>query len=211
MKKKQKIPDSTLENIVAKIKSHTVYNMALLFDRCHEYDPHEFDVVNTNENDSSTELSQNSGLTEQKETENRMIKFHNIKKGISDLNKNMKQIAEDLIKNELSVIKSFGVSHEDYFNSLLIALQTNKKIQQDLKFLTEFKQNFENDNLMYINFGQTISEKFLKIVSNIYYLNLREVSRSLKFNYYDKGVQFEADAVNKIVFGLYEKNLKRIR
>lgn len=226
LKKSQKIPDKTLESMMQKLKSHIIYNMAIIYDRIHEYDPNEFKskksqgLINDdslNDNDNSTQLdnsqtsSQNNTQIEDKDS--RMIKFQTtLKKNFAELNKNPTKVAEDLIKIELSVIRSFGVSNEDYFNSLAIALQTNKKIQNDLKFLAKYKIEFENDRLMPINFGKVIKTNFLKIVSNIYYLNLREVSRTIKFNYFDKGVIFnDTNECNKIIYKLYETNLKRIR
>jgi len=230
LKKSQKIPDSVLEKIIQKIKSHIIYNMAIIFDRTHIYDENEFSKKNddslVHDNDSSTEMSQTSmhiNTEESKENkenkeskeskESRIIKFQStLKKNFQDINKDPKKIAEDLIKIELQVIRSFGVSNEDYFNSLMIAIQTNKKIQKDLQFLAKYKQHFENDELMSINFGKIIKDNFLKIVSNIYYLNLREVSRLLKFEYFDKGVKFNNESeTNKTIYHLYEKNLKKTR
>jgi len=215
LKKSQKIPDSTLEKIIQKLKSHIIYNMAILYDKAHEYDPNEFQKKNDNNllNDNdSTQISNNSSIVNSEEREGRIQKFNNIKKNFSDINKDPKQIAEDLIKIELSVIKSFSVSNEDYFHSLQIALQTNKNIQNDLNFLSKYKNHFENNKLMPLNFGKVIKENFLKIVSNIYYLNLREVARQLKFNYFDANIKFNNEnECTKVIFHLYEKNLKKIR
>ncbi len=205
LKESQTVPDEILEKIVEKIKSHIVYNMAVVYDKHHEYDQNNFKDENESTSDGSTTHAAD-------EKEGRITKFQSIKKNFSEIKKNPKKVVEDLINIELQVIKSFNIPEEEYFASLFSALHTNKKLQSEIKFLTEFKSHFENDELMPINFGRPIREKFLKIVSNIYWLNLRDVSRALKKNYFDMGHKFANDGeCNKVVFSLYEKYLKTTR
>jgi hypothetical protein len=180
--------------------------MAIFYDQCHIYEPEDA------EHDTSADLSQNSErLNKITPTPQNQTQKFNPNKLFEEFKPTPKKIAEDLIKLELNIIKSFKVTAEDYFNSLMISLPTNKNLQKELKFISDFKNYFENDELMPINFGQIIPQIYLKIVSNIFFLNLREVSRHLKFNIYDKQISLSQNEIKDLICKVYENNLKRIR
>jgi len=74
---------------------------------------------------------------------------------------------------------------------------------------------------MPIEFGDVIEKNYLKIVTNIYFLNLRKVAKQIKSEFFDTFDKVEKNngakstlspaMINKEIFSLYEKNLKQTR
>ena len=65
---------------------------------------------------------------------------------------------------------------------------------------------------MNFDFGEEIRRNYLKIVTHIYYLNIRRVQKSFRQDYIDKGYVFrENNELNEIMNKLYSKHLKESR
>ncbi len=62
------------------------------------------------------------------------------------------------------------------------------------------------------DFGDDIRKNYLKVVTNIYYLNIRRVQKSFKEDYIDKGFVFKENRhINQVMNELYSKHLKETR
>ena len=65
---------------------------------------------------------------------------------------------------------------------------------------------------MPFDFGQNVSKNYLKIVTNIYYLNMRRVQKSFRNEYIDLNYTFRDDKhIYEIINSLYSKHLKESR
>jgi len=92
-----------------------------------------------------------------------------------------------------------------YFNSI-------REIKRDLTFLETVKKNYDKGLDTKIEYGDIIVDNYLKIISNIYYLNLRKVQKKVKADFIDRGFKFDklSDAT-KVLNELYRVNLKPTR
>ncbi len=62
------------------------------------------------------------------------------------------------------------------------------------------------------DFGDDIRKNYLKVVTNIYYLNIRRVQISFREDYTDKGFVFRENRhINQVMNELYSKHLKETR
>jgi hypothetical protein len=82
-----------------------------------------------------------------------------------------------------------------------------KKIQLTEKLLADFMR----DDKMEITIPEELSKNFLKIITNIFYLNLQKVTREIKLDIFDKNENTSEDALKNIISVCYEKNLKATR
>jgi hypothetical protein len=88
----------------------------------------------------------------------------------------------------------------------------NRKIKKNIEILAKFKKSFDNGQLMNIDFGESINRNYLKIISNIYYLNLRKVQKKFKNEYGDKNYKFQdASEPGKVFNDIYKSFLKETR
>jgi hypothetical protein len=78
--------------------------------------------------------------------------------------------------------------------------------------LGDFKKYFDRDQLMKINFGEAITKNYLKIISNIYYLNMRKTQKKFKNEFLDQGYDFKDAKESLTAFnGIYKSFLKETR
>ena len=86
-------------------------------------------------------------------------------------------------------------------------------MKKQIEFLINFKQTLEEKyKLMEIDFGDKFSTNYLKLVSNIYYLNLKKVQEVFKENYIKKHFFFKDDKhLSEVLNELHEKMLKETR
>jgi hypothetical protein len=78
--------------------------------------------------------------------------------------------------------------------------------------MADFKKHFDNDELMKIDFGEAINKNYLKIISNIYYLNLRKTQKKFKDEFVDKGYDFkDANETANAFNDIYKTFLKDTR
>ena len=87
-----------------------------------------------------------------------------------------------------------------------------REIKKHIKFLSSFKNKVEKDELLDFDFGEDIRKNYLKVVTNIYYLNIRRVQKSFREEYIDKGFCFKDEKhIHEIMNSLYSKHLKESR
>jgi len=81
-----------------------------------------------------------------------------------------------------------------------------------LVFLENVKKNFDKGIDYSIDYSDVIRKNYLKIISNIYYLNLRKVQKKVKSDFIDRGFKFDkmGDAT-KVLNELYRVFLKSTR
>jgi hypothetical protein len=78
--------------------------------------------------------------------------------------------------------------------------------------LADFKKYFDRDQLLKINFGEAITKNYLKIISNIYYINLRKTQKKFKDEFSDQGYEFKDSKESLAAFnGIYKSFLKETR
>lgn len=85
-------------------------------------------------------------------------------------------------------------------------------MKKDIEFIYQFKKKFDRNELLKVNFGGSINKNYLKIISHIYYFNLRKVQKKFKDDYVDKGYDFQDPReINKIFNEIYKFFLKDTR
>jgi len=78
--------------------------------------------------------------------------------------------------------------------------------------MADFKKYFDRDQLLKINFGEPISKNYLKIITNIYYINMRKSQKKFKDEFLDQGYDFKDAKESLTVFnGIYKSFLKETR
>jgi hypothetical protein len=84
-----------------------------------------------------------------------------------------------------------------------------RKIKEALQLIQEFKTNLNENKAININFGSVITDNYFKIISNIYYLNLRKAQKKFKSYYVDEGHNVRNNST--IFNNFYKEFLKETR
>ena len=81
-----------------------------------------------------------------------------------------------------------------------------------MDYITRFKECCENGELMEMKFEDNLKNNYLKVISNIFYLNIGKVQLNFQRNYIDKKHEFldDQDAYKKIQ-EIYNLSLKETR
>ena len=111
--------------------------------------------------------------------------------------------------NEKSIIESFDYTVNEYKTSLKMYSSSNPKVKAFINILNLFIQGMNNNQIFPIKYNKKISENYLKIISNIYFLNLSKVQKSFKNEYLDTGklIQNPREIIDK----LYKATLNESR
>jgi hypothetical protein len=132
---------------------------------------------------------------------------------------NFKELRRDktLVDSEIKKLKSIkymknsNFTVEDYFNALNVN-KNNESLKKDSKLIADFKDGLDNDKLVLFNFPESLKKNYLKIISNIYYLNLRKTQKKFKDDYVDKGFDIKDASTSGNVFSMnYKQFLKETR
>ncbi len=95
---------------------------------------------------------------------------------------------------------------------LCIFLFVIRDITKHIEFLVNFRRNIEQNQLMEIDFGELFLKNYLKIISNIYFINLKKVQESFKLNYVHRKFFFKNYChLNDVLIKLYSDFLKETR
>lgn len=105
--------------------------------------------------------------------ESELFEYHSITNKIHD----SYQILTHLCNLEKEIIKSFKFTVTDYKKYLQKYMSTNKKIKSYVNILNLYMQSLDNKQLFSVDFSDSLSSNYLKIVSNIYHLNLTRTLR----------------------------------
>ena len=172
--------------------------------------------------------SQNKILNQKKE-QNSEIKediqvplLPQISNNINKLNEEEKNRIEENFDNEVlfvllqienEKIKSLEITNEEFQEYLLEYKDEDAEISKNFNLIQKVLKSFKQRKLPTINFGFIIPEKYLNIISNIFYFNLKKAT----FLYYNKintienknNLSFKEK--NEIFNNIYTSNLKNTR
>lgn len=170
--------------------------------------------------------SQNKILNQKKEKEdnnvlNAIIKEQNNNK-INMLNKTEESFDNEilyvLLQIENEKINSLGITNEEFQEYLLEYKDEDNEITKYFNLIQKVMNSFKQRKLPTINFGFIIPNKYLQIISNILYFNLKQsylifinkinsMKNSEDFNSFNFGYKER----NEIFNNIYSKNLKEVR
>ena len=170
--------------------------------------------------------SQNKILNQKKEKEdnnvlNAIIKEQNNNK-INILNKTEESFDNEilyvLLQIENEKINSLGITNEEFQEYLLEYKDEDNEITKYFNLIQKVMNSFKQRKLPTINFGFIIPNKYLQIISNILYFNLKQsylifinkinsMKNSEDFNSFNFGYKEK----NEIFNNIYSKNLKEVR
>jgi hypothetical protein len=87
-----------------------------------------------------------------------------------------------------------------------------RDITKHIEFLVNFRRDIEQNKLMEIDFGELFIKNYVKIISNIYLINLKKVQESFKLNYVNRKFFFKNYChLNDVLIKLYSYYLKETR
>ena len=170
--------------------------------------------------------SQNKIINQKKEKEdnnvlNAIIKEQNNNK-INMLHKTEESFDNEilyvLLQIENEKINSLGITNEEFQEYLLEYKDEDNEINKYFNLIQKVMNSFKQRKLPTINFGFIIPNKYLQIISNIYYFNLKQsylifinkinsMKNSEDFNSFNLGYKEK----NEIFNNIYSKNLKEVR
>ena len=170
--------------------------------------------------------SQNKILNQKKEKEdnnvlNAIIKEQNNNK-INMLNKTEESFDNEilyvLLQIENEKINSLGITNEEFQEYLLEYKDEDNEITKYFNLIQKVMNSFKQRKLPTINFGFIIPNKYLQIISNMLYFNLKQsylifinkinsMKNSEDFNSFNFGYKEK----NEIFNNIYSKNLKEVR
>lgn len=147
--------------------------------------------------------------------ETELFEYHPITNKIHD----SYQILTHLCNLEKEIIKSFKFTVTDYKKHLQKYMSTNKKIKSYINILNLYMQSLDNKQLFSIDFSDNLSSNYLKIVSNIYHLNItRTLRRYIKNEKIDDliekakhGNQSARSSLTMIFNEIYKEELDKTR
>ena len=119
-----------------------------------------------------------------------------------------------LLQIENEKIKSLEITNEEFQEYLLEYKDEDIEITKNFNLIQKVLNSFKQRKLPVINFGFILPEKYLQIISNIFYFNLKKTNTI----YYDKlnimnnnenNLSFKEK--NEIYNNIYNNNLKQTR
>ena len=145
-----------------------------------------------------------------------------ISNNINKLNEEEKNRIEENFDNEVlyvllqienEKIKSLEISNEEFQEYLLEQKDEDDEITKYFNLIQKVLKSFKQRKLPTINFGFIIPEKYLNIISNIYYFNLKKTILLYynKINSMENKNNLSFKEKNEIFNNIYTSNLKDIR
>ena len=169
--------------------------------------------------------SQNKILNQKKEKEEKNF-LNNLMKDQNNNNINTYNKIEESFDNEIlfvllqienEKIKSLGITNEEFQEYILEYKDDDIEITKNFNLIQKVLNSFKQRKLPVINFGFIIPDKYLQIISNIYYFNLKQSYlvyynkiNNLKNN---EEISFNLGykEKNEIFSNIYNTNLKETR
>ena len=140
--------------------------------------------------------------------------------GINDVEE-MKRLEENvdnevlfvLLQIENEKIKTLEISNEEFQEYLLEYKDEDIEITKNFNLIQKVLNSFKQRKLPIINFGFIIPEKYLQIISNIYYFNLKKsiIIYYNKINLLSNENNLSFKEKNEIYNNIYSSNLKSTR
>ena len=145
-----------------------------------------------------------------------------ISNNISKINAEEKNKQEEIFDNEVLVvllqienekIKSLEISNEEFQEYLVEYKDEDAEITKNFNLIQKVLKSFKQRKLPLINFGFIIPEKYLQIISNISYFNLRKsiLLYYNKINIISNQNNLGFKEKNEIFNNIYSSTLKNIR
>jgi hypothetical protein len=145
-----------------------------------------------------------------------------ISNNINKLNEEEKNRIEENFDNEVlyvllqienEKIKSLEISNEEFQEYLLEYKDEDDEITKYFNLIQKVLKSFKQRKLPTINFGFIIPEKYLNIISNIYYFNLKKsiLLYYNKINLMKNQNNLSFKEKNEIFNNIYSSTLKNIR
>jgi hypothetical protein len=106
----------------------------------------------------------------------------------------------------MKILSSRGVDGDSY-NISIDSYRSNDLISQKVQFIDNLFAEFMREGEVNIHIPKELSENFLKIISNIFYLNLQKVTVDIKKDIFDKGVTVTSDEMKDFISKSYERHL----
>eukprot|EP00340_Litonotus_pictus_P000437 CAMPEP_0170515678 /NCGR_PEP_ID=MMETSP0209-20121228/2082_1 /TAXON_ID=665100 ORGANISM="Litonotus pictus, Strain P1" /NCGR_SAMPLE_ID=MMETSP0209 /ASSEMBLY_ACC=CAM_ASM_000301 /LENGTH=438 /DNA_ID=CAMNT_0010800271 /DNA_START=6 /DNA_END=1322 /DNA_ORIENTATION=+ len=126
------------------------------------------------------------------------------------------QIMDFLVDNEKKIISSFNVKKEEYQTMVKKLIPTNKKIKDYITVLNLFMQGLDKKELYPLHFSPALTNNYIKIISNIYYINITKSAQKFKQEIMDANKFSDSDpkqmpVLEKIFNDMYKAFLKDTR
>ena len=169
--------------------------------------------------DSQNKILNQKIEKEEKENESYVKKGQELEINDEEKNKSEENFDNEvllvLLQIESEKIKSLEISNEEFKEYILEYKEEDQDINKNLELIQRVLKSFKQRKLPIINFGFIIPGKYLQIISNIYYFNLR---KSILI-YYNKIDMMSSQNQNNLSFkekneiynNIYSANLKTTR
>jgi hypothetical protein len=86
-----------------------------------------------------------------------------------------------------------------------------RNIKNNLNLIESFKKGYFAGELPDIKIKQTLNDKYLRIISNIYYISLIKIQKIYKNDYLNKNKLLDKDEATELLDNLYNENIKTTR
>jgi len=169
--------------------------------------------------DSQNKILNQKIEKEEKENESYVKKGQELEINDEEKNKSEENFDNEvllvLLQIESEKIKSLEISNEEFKEYILEYKEEDQDINKNLELIQRVLKSFKQRQLPIINFGFIIPGKYLQIISNIYYFNLRKTI----LIYYNKIDMMSSQNQNNLSFkekneiynNIYSANLKETR
>jgi hypothetical protein len=90
----------------------------------------------------------------------------------------------------------------------------NRSIKKHVQVIQLFKNMYDKDDVSEFKFDENIKANYLKVISNIFYLNIRKAQKKFKDEYIDRSTEFRSNPLNELskkFNDLYKHFLKQTR
>ena len=137
-------------------------------------------------------------------------------KNISEVNESLdNEILFLLLQIESEEIKNLGITKEEFQEYLIEYKDEDKEIEKNYNLIQKVLDSFKLRKLPEINFGFIIPEKYLQIISNIFYFNIKK-TYSIYYNKINIIIKNNNNALNikekKEIFNdIYNTNIEETR
>jgi hypothetical protein len=97
------------------------------------------------------------------------------------------------------------------YNLSIDTYKSIEAISNKILFTDSLLAEFMRDSKIEINIPSELSENYVKIISNIFAINLHKVALEVKQDIFDKGEKLSNETLKQIISVYYEKHLKTTR
>jgi hypothetical protein len=202
----KRISKEQISKIVRKISNLSIHFMFQRYDSQNK-------IINQKKEDSSQQISIS---TDNKKNNNNKINLNELNE--EEINNNFEENFDNevlfvLLQIENEKIKSLEITNEEFQEYILEYKDEDADITKNFNLIQKVLKSFKQRKLPVINFGFIIPEKYLQIISNIFYFNLKN---SIQI-YYNKLISFSNQnnlsfkEKNQIFNNIYSSNLKNTR